>query len=59
MIKRYTKIDVSSRTFDVSDINSIGAKLEQLTRIKEFDRVNVRVKIIDVKKKKKNSAGGK
>ncbi len=53
IVKRYTKIDVSSRTFQVADVDSIGAKsisLEELRSMQEFDRVNVRVKVIDIKK---------
>ena len=53
IVKRYTKIEVSSRKFEISDVDSIGATfitLEQLTSMKEFDRVNIRVKVINVKK---------
>ncbi len=46
IVKRYTKIDVSSRTFPVADVDSIGAKsisLEELRSMQEFERLNVRV----------------
>ncbi len=53
IVKRYTKIDVSSRTFKVADVDSIGAKsisLDELRSMQEFDRVNVRVKVININK---------
>ena len=41
------KIEASSKKFDISDLNGIGAKsltISQLRNSEEFDKVNVKVK---------------
>ena len=56
MIKRYTLINKSSRDFNVEDSNTIGSKsitVSQLTSMAEGDKVNVRVKVVDIETPKK------
>ncbi len=52
VVKRHTLIQPSSREFKVTDTDNIGSTtitLSQLRDIQENDKVNVRIKVIDLK----------
>ena len=56
MVKRHTIVSESSRELNIPDTDTIGSKsisISDLTSIKEGDKVNVRVKVIDIREAKK------
>lgn len=51
VIKGYTRVTESAMKFNISDPNTIGTTtitLDQLSDMKEYDKINVKAKIIDV-----------
>ena len=52
VVQRYSEVTTSSKQFHITDIDTIGAKpilLKELPTLKEFDKVNVKVKVLDTK----------
>jgi len=52
IIKGYTKIEVSKTAFDIENPEEVGAPTIQLTNLRdmpEYTKVNVQVKVIDLK----------
>jgi len=52
IVKDYTKIEVSKTTFDIENPEEEGAQTIQLTNLRdmpEYTKVNVQVKVIDLK----------